>query len=102
MTRPLRLVGEAAADLAGAVEWYEAHRAGLGAELMREVARTLELLSENPEIGTPVRIRGSTGMRRLRIGRFPYGLVYAANPDEIVIVAVAHSSRKPGFWRGRS
>jgi hypothetical protein len=72
VTRSLRLVSEAAADLAGAVEWYETHRAGLGAELVREVTRALE--------------------RR--------GVVYVARPDEIVVVAVVHSSRRPNFWRG--
>lgn len=102
MTRPLRLVGEAAADLAGAVAWYEVHRAGLGSELLRELARTLDLLSENPRLGTPVRQRGTTGLRRLQIDRFPYAVVYAGNPDEIVIVAVAHLSRKPDFWQGRA
>lgn len=101
MTRSLRLIGEAAADLAGAVEWYEAHRAGLGSELLRELARTLEQLSENPRLGAPVRLRGSTSVRRVRLDRFPYRVVYAAGPDEIVIVAVAHASRRPDFWRGR-
>lgn len=101
MTRSLWLVGEAAADLAGAVEWYETHRAGLGAELLRELSRTLERLSENPGLGPPIRLRGARDLRQMRLDRFPYRVVYVANSDEIVIVAVAHSSRKPDFWRSR-
>jgi plasmid stabilization system protein ParE len=73
VTRPVRLVGEAAADLAGAVHWYEGHRPGLGSELLRELAAALELLSGNPRLGAPVRLRGLTGLRRLRLDRFPYG-----------------------------
>jgi hypothetical protein len=34
--------------------------------------------------------------------RFPYSLIYAALVDEIRILAVAHHSRRPGYWRDRS
>jgi plasmid stabilization system protein ParE len=33
--------------------------------------------------------------------RFPYTIVYRVYQKVIVIVAVAHQSREPGYWRGR-
>ena len=33
--------------------------------------------------------------------KFPYAVVYLELVDEIVVVAIAHSHRKPGYWRGR-
>jgi plasmid stabilization system protein ParE len=33
--------------------------------------------------------------------RFPYTIVYRAHPGWVVIVAVAHQSREPGYWRDR-
>lgn len=33
--------------------------------------------------------------------RFPYSIVYVELEDEIGVVAIAHGSRKPGFWRQR-
>jgi toxin ParE1/3/4 len=33
--------------------------------------------------------------------RFPYTLVYRLNENLIVVVAVAHQSREPGYWRHR-
>jgi len=43
------------------------------------------------------------GLRRCSLERFPHGIMYEIEDDHIVIVhAVAHSKRKPGFWRERS
>ena len=33
--------------------------------------------------------------------RFPYKIVYRLRTDDIVIVAVAHDSREPGYWHDR-
>jgi hypothetical protein len=35
------------------------------------------------------------------VKRHPYLVVYAILPDQIVVLAVAHTSRKPGYWRER-
>ncbi len=40
------------------------------------------------------------GVRRLGLRTFPYHLVYVEDP-RLVIVAVAHMSRRPGYWRQR-
>lgn len=37
--------------------------------------------------------------RRLLVGRFPYQVVYRLRATEIVIVAVAHLKRRPGYWK---
>jgi len=39
--------------------------------------------------------------RRCRTKRFPYGLIYRCKGDEILIVAVAHLHRRPGYWHDR-
>jgi plasmid stabilization system protein ParE len=40
--------------------------------------------------------------RWVRVQRFRYILVFRRKgPDEVVIVAVAHTSRRPGYWRRR-
>ena len=33
--------------------------------------------------------------------RFPFSVVYAVVADLVYIVAVAHGSREPGYWRLR-
>ena len=34
--------------------------------------------------------------------RFPYSVVYQNLPDKIQVIALAHSSRQPGYWQGRA
>jgi hypothetical protein len=33
--------------------------------------------------------------------RFPFSLIYRVDRDTIAILAVAHHSRRPGYWRRR-
>lgn len=40
-------------------------------------------------------------VRRCLLTRFPYRLVYRVEGEKIVIYAVAHQSRRPGYWRTR-
>lgn len=32
---------------------------------------------------------------------FPYHIVYFVQDDEPVVIAYAHQSRRPGYWRDR-
>ncbi|MFO1078444.1 MAG: type II toxin-antitoxin system RelE/ParE family toxin [Planctomycetota bacterium] len=44
---------------------------------------------------------GVYGTRRIRLRRFPFGLVYRIGLDEIQVIAVMHLHRRPGYWRNR-
>ncbi len=39
--------------------------------------------------------------RKAKVGKFRYSLVFRLRGDEIQILAVAHMSRKPGYWKRR-
>jgi plasmid stabilization system protein ParE len=41
------------------------------------------------------------GMRRFVLKRYPFALVYRETTVEIRVLAVAHTRRKPGYWRRR-
>jgi hypothetical protein len=45
--------------------------------------------------------RDLPGVQRIRIKQFPFSLLYINRADYIWIVAVAHGSRKPGYWKRR-
>jgi hypothetical protein len=36
--------------------------------------------------------------RRVLLRRFPFSVVYAADSDVALVIAVAHHSRRPGYW----
>lgn len=99
MTRLLRSCEPASDEFAKAVCWYEARRPGLGGEFFDEVGAILTLIEANPEIGMTISADGQT--RRALVGRFPYQVVYRLKSTEIVIVAIAHLKRRPGYWKNR-
>jgi plasmid stabilization system protein ParE len=100
VTRPIRTNELASDEFREAVRWYEATRSGLGGEFFDAVAATVSLLETHPEIGTTISADGQT--RRVLVARFPYQIVYRLRPTEIVIVAIAHAKRRPGYWKSRS
>ncbi len=40
-------------------------------------------------------------IRRCLTRKFPYGILYTIEDDYILIVAVMHCSREPGYWKAR-
>ena len=80
-----------------AVAFYEERSAGLGERFEAEASRAIELIREYPRAWHPVSARA----RRCRLNRFPYGIVYWVGVEELLIVAVAHSKRRPRYWQAR-
>ena len=100
MTPSLRIHSLASLELTEAVRWYESKRAGLGGELLDEFSASISRLTLNPESGNPISADQRT--RRLLVTRFPYQVVYRVRPNEIVVVALAHLKRRPGYWKHRA
>jgi len=100
--RRVRIHAAAAEEVAEAAAWYEQERPGLGADLERAVDAALDLLEE--EIVPLVSIPGAAathGVKRLLLRRFPYAVIVRESAGEIVVIAFAHTARRPGYWRGR-
>ncbi len=81
-----------------AVAYYELSRKGLGLRLSREVYATINRVTLNPTAWPLI----SENTRRCFTKRFPYGVVYEIREDDILIIAVAHSSREPFYWSSRT
>ena len=100
MISPLRVSEPASDEFRAAVRWYEGRRRGLGGEFFDAVVATLSLIETRPEIGSsPFR---DPETRRMLVSRFPYQVVYRLVPDEIIVVAIAHLRRRPGYWKHRT
>ena len=88
---------EAVAELEDASIVYESRAAGLGKSFAAEVQLTITLIQRFPDTGLTVgHLR-----RRVVVPRFPYSLIYRHHTDAIIILAVSHQRRKPGYWRRR-
>jgi plasmid stabilization system protein ParE len=85
-------------EIEEAAAWYDSSRAGLGAEFLDAVDACLASVLRNPESYPEVR----SGMRRVVVRRFPYNLVYALRPGEVVVLGCAHGHRNPKTWQERT
>lgn len=92
-----RFLAVARRELRDTVAYYERQRAGLGREFRDDVAATLERIQALPEAYHPL----GANIRRSRLSRFPYGIIYQPRDREILVVAVAHLHRDPDHWRDR-
>lgn len=90
---------EALAELEEQAAWYEARRAGLGAELIREVRATLNVLVNQPLLGASVPL--TDGARRLRLASYPLSIAYILESDNLLVLAFPHDKRRPSYWKGR-
>jgi plasmid stabilization system protein ParE len=93
----VRFLEIAETELDEAVHWYGAQAPGLGDAFLIEVLSAAERIVRFPEAWHPL----SEGVRRCRLGRFPYGLIYIVDNDDILVLAVAHLHRRPDYWRDR-
>lgn len=81
----------------GALFYAREADAELGLEFIAEFERSVGILCNYPRLGSVW--RGST--RQFQLRRFPYSIIYLLKPDEVRVIALAHQSRRPGYWRGR-
>ncbi len=94
---PVDFTSEAKEDLFDAVEYYEEKNRGLGRRLRDEIASLLNTVSSAPYLWR----ERDYGYRRVNCPIFPYYVAYVIRDGVIVVVAVAASRRKPGYWHSR-
>ena len=100
--RTIRIHPDAAEEAVRATEWYEKQRAGLGRDFEVAVHVAMDLLGCDPIPSTSAAGASSRrGVRRLILKRFPYDVIFIERPDHIWVIAFAHHSRRPAFWRER-
>jgi toxin ParE1/3/4 len=97
--KPFQISGPASEELVKAIHWYEQRRKGLGGELFDAVSHTIEVIREHPEIGAAR--TGRLPSRQLRVQGFPYHLAYRIREHDIYVIAIAHTKRRPGYWKDR-
>jgi plasmid stabilization system protein ParE len=89
---------DAALDIEESVAFYR-YEAGVNVatSFVDEVERVLGLLSQNSSLGRRV----TNKVRKFGLTTFPYSVVYWVFEGELIVLAVAHHSRKPNYWRNR-
>ncbi len=92
-----RFLQPAQVEVDEAVAYFDEQRAGLGDRFEQDLFTTLTFVTEHPFSGKPL----SKVVRKFRLRAFRYNVIYVIDDSEIVVVAVAHHRRRPGYWHGR-
>ena len=99
----VRILDEAKAEVDSAVGSGETIARGQGERLYRHYLGVIEWAQQFPHSGSPIAgLETERDVRGFLLGaRLPFTAVIAIGPDELVVVALAHHSREPGYWRTR-
>ncbi|MEM7621471.1 MAG: type II toxin-antitoxin system RelE/ParE family toxin [Pseudomonadota bacterium] len=93
----IRLLEAAELELDEARDYYNTLSPNLGDAFILEVVSALERIEHYPNAWQEL----TSEIRRYRLPRFPYGIIYAHEDGDILVLAVAHLHRQPEYWMDR-
>ena len=87
----------AAAELKQAAVWYRDRSPVAARSLLVELESALARILASPSRFPPY----VAGSRRCFLPTFPFGVIYLSNDECVLVLAIAHHRRRPGFWTER-
>lgn len=97
-----RVLSAANAEAIAAALWYDDRQVGLADAFLAEMQAAFESIRHAPQSMALLEYyAGKHEVRRCLMHRFPYAMIFVCRPDEVVIVAVAHTRRRPLYWLNR-
>ena len=81
------------------IDWYDQRESALGARFEADVFQALERIAENPKAWK--QWQDLPRVRAYWLRRFPFYIPYVADDERVIVLAVAHAKREPGYWRAR-
>ena len=88
---------EAETEFFEAIEYFDGCEDGLGLDFSREIFAAINRVTGFPNAWPPI----SDFLRRCLVKRFPYGIIYEVENDEIFILVVMQLNRDPDYWKHR-
>ena len=96
--KPLRFHPQAEQEYLAALDWYQERSYTAAVNLENNFIQAIESITENP-LRWPIYIQN---FRKYTLQKFPFSIVYQHLADEVLILAVAHTKRRPGYWKDRT
>jgi plasmid stabilization system protein ParE len=93
----LEFLPEASAEADCATKDYEARVPGLGVRFREEVESACTAIVQHPFLWR----ERPGGYRRVNLPGYPYYIAFVLREERVVVIAVAHGSRHPDFWKRR-
>ena len=95
--KTVRFHADAEAEMVEAAAYYETQQENLGKRFLASVQDALNRIQINPLLYQVVEL----DVRRCVTKTFPFGILFRARPEQIVVVAVMHLHRDPEYWKAR-
>lgn len=93
---PVTFHPEAQEDYLTSLDWYAGRSLSAAANFEKEFQRAIANIEKAPKRWPDYR-----QCQRYILRQFPFSVVYKILPSEILVTAVAHANRRPGYWTGR-
>ena len=88
----------AAKELRAADSWYRQSDAAVAGRFLNAVEAAAVRIGDDPD-SLPIERRH---FRSIRVRRLPYRLIFERlGADRVLVIAVTHTSRRPGYWLRR-
>ncbi len=98
----LRLLAEAETEIESARQYLNLQVLELGTRFLDDLDLTLQEISLRPASFPKLEtLPDDQPYRRALLSDFRYAVIYECLDEEIVVVAVAHTSRRPSYWLNR-
>lgn len=94
---PIKYHEAAEDELLTEIGYLELRAKGLGRRFYSEIRRVEHFMAQFPESGREIR----PGIRKRILRKFRYSLIYSREKEGLLILAVAHHSRRAEYWVGR-
>lgn len=93
----LRTHPKATEEIAKAITWYGARSDEAAAGFIETVESAVSTVLPDPNRFASY----IYGTRSLRLKRYPFLVVFRTSETTVDVLAVAHTSRRPGYWKDR-
>lgn len=88
---------EALIEYSEAVQYYAEQSIDLAQKFIDAVEDAIYRLRNFPQSHPVI----EKDIRRCLTSEFPYGILYTVESDFVLILAVMHCKKKPGYWKSR-
>jgi plasmid stabilization system protein ParE len=95
--KSLRVDSQAQEEINEAFDWYFKRSPGVAEAFLTKIGTSMVQIASQPQL-YPIYTKNT---RRRVLSGFPYSVIFQEKDDIILVVAVSHAKRRPGYWRKR-
>ncbi len=97
MILSIKILAEASIDIKAITLWYKNISQSLAARFVSQLYDSFSKISSNPDAWFNV----TKKVKRYRLSKFPYLILFFKEGNSIVVFAVIHEKRNPRTWKRR-